>query len=129
MGGRGTNLNVNAYLSRSEKSQMSEFTNLGLYGNVRFLKTNAPNAQTPIFSHTPGRVYAIIDKGKVKDIGIYGKNHVNKTVIHLSNTKHGIHEHQGIKHVGHDPLSKSHKNLVNHVNKLFESHKGEWKNG
>ena len=130
MGGRGTNLNVNAYLSRSDKDQMSEFTGLGLYGNIKFLKPNSKNAQTPIFSHTPGRVYVIIDKNnKIRDIGIYDNNHINKTVIHLSDTKQGIHEHKSIKHVGHDELSPSHKNLVEQVNRLYNLHKGEWKNG
>ena len=40
MGGRGTNLDVHAYLRRSEAEQTSEFKGIALYGNIKFLKSN-----------------------------------------------------------------------------------------
>ena len=127
MGGRGTNLDVHAYLRKSEAEQTSEFTGLGLYGNIKFLKSNSKSSTTPIFSHTPNRVYVVIGKkGGIKDIGIYGPDHTNRYVIHMADSKFGPHEHKGLKHAGHDPISRSHKNLINHVEKLYNEHRKEW---
>ena len=128
MGGRGTNLVVHAYLRRSETEQMSEFKGLGLYGNVKFLLSKNRNTDTPIFSHTPNRVYVTLDKsGKIKQIDIFDKNHLKKYSIEPYDKQRGPHEHVGMKHRGeHLPISRSHHNLIMHVEKLYEKHHKEW---
>lgn len=128
MGGRGTNLDVHAYLRRSETEQTSEFKGIALYGNIKFLKSNNKSVDTPIFSHTPNRVYVTLDKyGKIKEIDIYDKNHIKKYSIEPYDKTRGPHEHKGMKHGGeHHPISKSHKNLVKHIESLYEKHHKEW---
>ena len=128
MGGRGTNLDVHTYLRRSEAEQTSEFKGIALYGNIKFLKSKEKAVNSPIFSHTPNRVYVTLDnRGKIKLIDIYDNNHIKKYSIEPYDTIRGPNEHKVMKHNGeHHEISKSHMNLIKHVEKLYEKHRKEW---
>lgn len=126
MGGRGCNLNVNCYLSKSEEDQQSEYTGLWSHGNIKFIKSNLNSTNAPEFSHTSDRVYVTLNKsGIIKEISIY-TNHIKTCAIHPNDIKQGPHEHPGVIHQGHDTLTQSHKNLINYVEKLYREHMGEF---
>lgn len=129
MGGRGCSLDVNCYLSKSDKDQQSEYYGLWSQGNIKFIKklSNSKSTSAPEFSHTADRVYVTLNKDNIiKEIGIY-KDHIKVCMIHPNDKNKREHEHKSVKHSGHDELTPSHKNLINYVNKLYREHKGEFK--
>lgn len=71
--------------------------------NVKILIQDSNNVKAPEYSHTPGRIYAIIKDGKLKHLAYYDNTHKQAVSIDFA------HEHKGVKPHRHIYLSHNKK--------------------
>ncbi len=67
--------------------------------NVKVIIQDSKNVKAPEYSHTPGRVYAVVKDGQLKHVAYYDENHKQAVSIDFA------HEHQGVKPHRHIYLS------------------------
>lgn len=97
MGGRGTRLDVNTYLSSLER-RTSDYKTLYQEGNIKIIMQNRTGPiSAPEFSNTAERVYLTLNKNlTIKEIGIY-KNHEKLYSIHPNDPGEKLHMHGRLK--------------------------------
>lgn len=68
--------------------------------NVKIIVQDTNNVKAPEFSHTPGRVYAVVKDGVLKHLAYYDKNHKQEVSIDLAHEHNGVkpHRHIHLKH-------------------------------
>ena len=71
--------------------------------NVKILIQDSNNVKAPEFSHTPGRIYAIVKEGQLKHLAYYDDEHKQSVSIDFA------HEHNGVKPHRHVYLSHNKK--------------------
>lgn len=76
-----------------------QYQSIGMSGEVKVLLQTKGSVKAPEFSHTPNRVYAIVQDGKLKHIAYYDDKHKQAVSIDL------LHEHKGIKPHRHEYMS------------------------
>ena len=126
MGGRGTKLNVNAYISRGESGMTSEYKKVFQKGNIVFLKQNGDSSvSAPVFSHTPNRIYVTLEKGSIKTITVYDENRIQVKAIHVGhNNENYVHEHASLNNRGKGKLlTKSSERLYNEVMDMYNNYR------
>lgn len=67
--------------------------------NVKIIMQDLKNVKAPEYSHTPGRIYAIVKDGQLKHLAYYDQSHNQSVSIDFA------HEHQGVKPHRHVYLS------------------------
>lgn len=104
MGSRGAFVDVNIGDFRFKDGGQNYFSigTLSSDPNVKVLIQGEGSVKAPEFSHTEGRVYAIVQDGKLKHLTYYDANHKQHISVDL------LHPHGGVKphiHVdlNHDP--------------------------
>lgn len=69
--------------------------------NVKVIIQDSKSVKAPEYSHTPGRVYAVVKDGQLKHLAYYDENHKQAVSIDFA------HEHQGVKPHRHIYLSRN----------------------
>lgn len=59
--------------------------------NIKVIVQDSSNVKAPEYSHTPGRIYAVVKDGMLKHLAYYDENHKQAISIDLA------HEHKGVK--------------------------------
>lgn len=102
MGSRGAFIDVD--LNNFEfKSGGKHYRTLGVLksnGNVRLIEQDSTRVKAPEYSHTPGRIYAVIKNGKLKHLAYYDENHNQAVCIDFEHDHGGVqpHRHVYLKH-------------------------------
>lgn len=98
MGARGAFVDVNMEdFTFVEGGQ--QYQSIGMSGEVKVLIQTKGGVKAPEFSHTPNRVYAVVQDGKLKHIAYYDDKHKQAVSIDL------LHEHKGVKPHRHEYMS------------------------
>lgn len=73
--------------------------------NVKVIIQDSNAVKAPEFSHTPGRVYAVVKDGKLKHVAYYDENHKQAVSIDLAHPHKGVqpHRHVYLSHNKNDP--------------------------
>lgn len=68
--------------------------------NVKVIMQDYLSVRAPKYSHTADRIYAVIQKGRLKYIAYYDENHAQTVIIDLDHTHKGIipHKHFYMNH-------------------------------
>jgi len=102
MGSRGAFIDVD--LNNFEfKSGGKHYRTLGVLksnSNVRLIEQDSTRVKAPEYSHTPGRIYAVIKNGKLKHLAYYDENHNQAVCIDFEHDHGGVqpHRHVYLKH-------------------------------
>lgn len=98
MGARGAFVDVNMEdFTFVEGGQ--QYQSIGMSGEVKVLIQTKGGVKAPEFSHTPNRVYAVVQDGKLKHIAYYDDKH--KQAVSIDS----LHEHKGVKPHRHEYMS------------------------
>ena len=99
MGARGAFVDVNMEdFTFVEGGQ--QYQSIGMSGEVKVLIQTKGGVKAPEFSHTPNRVYAVVQDGKLKHIAYYDDKHKQAVSIDL------LHEHKGTSARVYEPQQK-----------------------
>lgn len=73
--------------------------------NVKVIVQDSNNVKAPEFSHTAGRIYAIVKDGQLKHLAYYDENHNQAVAIDFAHAHQGVqpHRHVYLAHNKHDP--------------------------
>ena len=126
MGGRG----ASSGMSRDGNPYGSQYHALLTVGNVKYVEKNSKSAETLMETMTNGRVYAVVDRGKVKSIVYFDDENKRRKQIDM-NEHDGItpHVHVGYYHNENSPngepmrLSTKEKAMVDRVIADWEQYK------
>lgn len=126
MGGRGAfrNVSINDFtfvtgIGKDQKtfSTIDEIDGVQIIVQVKGLSTNSP-----VYSHTPNRKYAVIQKGKLKHIAFYDENNKRIKEIDFGHVHNNLipHVHFDIEHKKPaQPLSEEDWKIVNKIRKIY----------
>lgn len=111
MGSRGAFVDV-ASGNFNFKENGQEYFSLGILSsnpNVKIIMQKEGSVSAPEYSHTPGRIYATVQNGKLKHLSYYDEDHNQSISIDFEHYHHGIkpHVHYGID--DHDPSAPARK--------------------
>ena len=93
--------------------------------NVKVIMQDSSNVKAPEYSHTAGRVYAIVKNGVLKHVAFYDSEHKQAVSIDLTHKHNGVqpHRHVYLSHnktdPGVPPTDKEMK-LINQIKKEFK---------
>ena len=93
--------------------------------NVKILEQPFGSVKAPEYSHTSDRVYAIIQKGRLKHIAFYDEKHNQSKVIDLTH-EHGVnrlkpHIHYNIDHSDEGiAIDDSDRKLIQKIKKEYK---------
>ncbi len=107
MGSRGAFVDINAN-NFSFVQNGQHYMSLGFLSNnpnVEVIIQDSNAVKAPEFSHTPGRIYAIIKHGELKHLAYYDNAHKQAVSIDLSHDHKGVrpHRHVYLSHNKDDP--------------------------
>ena len=126
MGGRGSSSGVSKY----GNTYGSQYHSLLTVGNLKLVEKNNKQAETLMETMTRGRVYVLVDKGKVKSIYYFDKhNKRSKQIDMADHYGKSPHVHHGFEHNEYSPnngpvgLTPKEKKMVDRVLKLWENNK------
>lgn len=73
--------------------------------NVKIIIQDTNNVKAPEFSHTPGRIYAVVKDGQLKHVAYYDEKHKQAVSIDLAHAHKGVqpHTHEYLSHNKNDP--------------------------
>lgn len=126
MGSRGAFVNVNSGVF-SFKEGGQHYKSIGvLSGNpdVKVIVQDSSNVKAPEFSHTPGRIYAVVKNGELKHVAYYDENHNQAVSIDLAHTHKGVQPHRHV-YMNHDkdapgvPPTADEMRLIQKIKKEF----------
>jgi len=92
--------------------------------NVKVIVQGSSNVKAPEFSHTPGRIYAVVKDGALKHVAYYDENHSQAVSIDLAHAHKGVqpHRHVYMSHNKNDPgipPTADEKELIKKIKKEF----------
>lgn len=123
MGSRGAFVNVaNGDFSFNENGQTYYSVNEWPEKGIKLLVRPNESVKAPEFSHSPERIYAILQKGRLKHLVFYGKNHKQTVCIDLTHSHHGVqpHKHLNLNHNDQGiSLSAEEQSLINDLKRKF----------
>ncbi len=103
MGSRGAFVDVNRG-DFTFKAGGKHYKTIGVLSddpNVKIIIQDAPNVKAPEYSHTPGRIYAVVKNGILKHLAYYDENHNQAVNIDLAHSHDGVKPHRHI-YMNHD---------------------------
>ena len=92
--------------------------------NVKVIVQDSSNVKAPEFSHTPGRIYAVVKDGALKHIAYYDENHSQAVSIDLAHAHKGVQPHRHV-YMSHNkidpgiPPTADEKELIKKIKKEF----------
>ncbi len=123
MGSRGAfvDINIGNFTFVEGGKLYSSIGTLSSDNNVKVLVQNKGAVKAPEFSHTSGRVYAIIQNGTLKHLSFYDENHKQSISIDLTIPHKGMlpHKHLGLNHELAFPISSEETALIQKIKKEF----------
>ena len=126
MGARGAFVDVNKgdFSFVSGGQHYKTIGELSSNPNVKVIIQDYSSVKAPEYSHTPNRIYAVVQKGRLKHLAYYDENHKQAVIVDLWH-KHGEvmpHIHLYMNHdkdlPGVPPTAEQLK-LVNKIRKEF----------
>ena len=92
--------------------------------NVKLIVHDSENVKAPEYSHTAGRIYAIVKDGVLKHLAYYDENHKQAVSIDLAHPHKGVqpHRHEYLSHNKNDPgvpPTASEQELIRKIKKEF----------
>lgn len=126
MGSRGAFVNVDRNdFSFVEGGQ--HYKSLGVLSsnpNVKIIIQDSNAVKAPEYSHTAGRIYAVVKNGELKHLAYYDENHKQAVSIDLAHEHKGVkpHRHVYLSHNKNDPgvpPTTSESELINKIKKEF----------
>lgn len=126
MGSRGAFVDVNMGNFTFKDGGQNYFSigTLSSDPNVKVLIQNKGSVKAPEFSHTEGRVYAIVQDGKLKHLSYYDQEHKQHISVDLLLPHKGVQPHIHVD-LNHDPNSPGvsptteQKELIKKIKKEF----------
>lgn len=123
MGSRGAfvDINIGDFTFIEGKQQ---YHTVGELENVKVLIQTSGAVKAPDFSHTPNRVYAVVQGGKLKHVTYYDASHKQAVSIDLQHEHGGVkpHRHTYMSHNKNDlgvPPTPSEQTLINKIKKEY----------
>lgn len=103
MGSRGSFIDVNSgdFTFIEGGKHYSSIGSLKDDPNVKVIVQNAKNVKAPEYSHTPGRIYAVVKDGRLKHLAYYDENHKQAVCIDFEHAHQGVKPHKHI-YLNHD---------------------------
>lgn len=126
MGSRGSFVDVNSgdFTFVAGGQHYKSIGILSSNPNVKVIVQDSSNVKAPEFSHTPGRIYAIVKDGTLKHLAYYDENHNQAISIDLAHAHHGVQPHRHV-YMSHDkndpgvPPTPTEMELINKIKKEF----------
>lgn len=127
MGSRGAFVDVNTG-NFSFKEGGQHYKSIGVLSsdpNVKVIIQDSSNVKAPEFSHTPGRIYAIVKEGMLKHVAYYDENHKQAVSIDLGHPHKGVQPHRHV-YLSHDknspgvPPTDAEAKLIKQIKKEFK---------
>lgn len=126
MGSRGAFVDVDrGYFSFKDGGQhYKSIGTLSTNPNVKVIVQDSKRVKAPEYSHTPGRVYAVVKDGVLKHVAYYNQSHEQAVSIDLSHDHKGVQPHRHV-HLNHDknspgvPPTSSERDLINRIKREF----------
>lgn len=92
--------------------------------NVRIIVQDSNNVKAPEYSHTAGRIYAIVKDGFLKHLAYYDEEHKQTVSIDFAHEHNGVrpHRHVYLCHNKNDPgipPNEAENELIDKVKKEF----------
>ena len=124
MGGRGSFVNVSSgdfnFVLNGQ-----QYVSLGMVDNVKIIEKvrgNTKSVSAPVYSHTPGRIYATVKRGELKYLSFYDENHHQVKIIDFDHAHGGVkpHVHFNMDHSRNSPgvsPSASDWTIINKIKK------------
>ncbi len=103
MGSRGAfaDVDMESFDFRENGQHYKSLGTLSSNPNVKIIVQDSNNVKAPEFSHTAGRIYAVVKGSQLKHLAYYDSEHKQAISIDLA------HEHKGVKPHRHVYLSHS----------------------
>lgn len=92
--------------------------------NVKIIVQDSNNVKAPEYSHTAGRIYAVVKDGRLKHVAYYDEDHKQAVSIDLEHAHNGVkpHRHVYLSHNKNDPgvsPTQAEKDLIKQIKKEF----------
>ena len=73
--------------------------------NVKIIIQDSKSVKAPEYSHTPGRIYAVVKDGVLKHLAYYDQKHHQAVSVDLAHDHKGVrpHRHEYLRHNKNDP--------------------------
>lgn len=117
MGSRGSFIDVNrGNFNFTDNGQ--HYETIGVIGEIQILKQPYGSVKAPEYSHSPNRIYAVIQNDKLKHISFYDDNHKQVKVIDLEHYHCGLkpHVHYNLNHTDKSiPLNEDDYKLIDKI--------------
>lgn len=126
MGSRGAFVDVNTgdFTFKAGGQHYKSIGVLSTNPNVKVIVQDSSNVKAPEFSHTPGRIYAVVKDGALKHLAYYDEEHKQAVSIDLAHAHNGVHVHRHVymSHNKNDPgvpPTAAEKKLIKKIKKEF----------
>lgn len=124
MGSRGAFVDVNTgnFSFVSNGQNYFSLGSLSTNHNVKVLVQAKGSVKAPEFSHTEGRVYAIVQEGRLKHVTYYDEKHNQAVSIDLTipHDKKLPHKHLYLDHTTAYDISPDEQALINKIRKEYK---------
>ena len=92
--------------------------------NVKIIVQDSSNVKAPEYSHTKGRIYAVVKDGALKHLAYYDENHNQAVSIDFLHPHKGVqpHRHEYLSHNKDDPgvpPTPAEQKLIRQIKKEF----------
>ena len=127
MGSRGAFVDVDAgnFTFKEGSQHYKSIGTLSGNSNIKILVQDSKNVKAPEYSHTPGRIYAIVKDGALKHLAFYDENHNQAVAIDFAHEHQGVrpHRHEYLSHNKSDPgipPTDEEKTLIDKIKKEYQ---------
>ncbi len=107
MGSRGAfeDVNMGNFSFKEGGQHYFSIGSLSSDSNVKVIVQDAKRVKAPEYSHTPGRIYAVVKDGRLKHLAYYDENHMQAVSIDFDHEHDGVqpHRHVYLSHNKNDP--------------------------
>lgn len=126
MGNRGafTDVNMGDFDFKDGGQHYKSLGTLSNDANVKIIIQDSNNVKTSEYSHTPGRIYAVVKDCQLKHLAYYDDMHKQAVSIDFAHEHKGVkpHRHVYLSHNKNDlgvPPTESEKKLINKIKKEY----------
>ncbi|MCQ2524349.1 MAG: hypothetical protein MJ123_08415 [Lachnospiraceae bacterium] len=102
MGSRGAfeNIDIGKFSFIEGGQHYKSIGSLSSNTNVKVILQDTKNVKAPEYSHTEGRIYAVVKEGKLKHLAYYDESHNQAVSIDFAHPHKGIqpHRHEYMDH-------------------------------
>uniref|UniRef100_I5AVI9 Uncharacterized protein n=1 Tax=Eubacterium cellulosolvens (strain ATCC 43171 / JCM 9499 / 6) TaxID=633697 RepID=I5AVI9_EUBC6 len=126
MGSRGAfeDVNMGNFAFKAGGQHYKSIGILSSNPNVKVIVQDSNNVKAPEYSHTAGRIYAVVKAGELKHLAYYDENHKQAVSIDLAHAHRGVqpHRHVYLSHNKNDPgipPTSSEMELIRKIKKEF----------